>query len=145
MKAKHMKKLVLVAAVVALAAAQVQTAKAGDREWATAGKILTGVAVGAVVASAINANASYSVTYSSAPAYCPPPAPVIVAPAPVVYCPPPVVYAPPRVVYAPAPAYCPPPVVVYRAPVYCPPPRVVYYDRHGPRGHGHGHGPGHRW
>jgi hypothetical protein len=123
MKGMKMKKMMLVAAAIALGAAQINTAKAGDREWATAGKILTGVAIGTVVASAVNTHANYSVTYSAGPAYCPPP---------VVYAP------PPRVIVAPAPVFCaPPPVVVYRPAVVCAPPvRYVRFDRHY---HGHGH------
>jgi len=125
-----MKKLIAVAAVLALTGAQIQTAKAGDQEWATAGKILTGVAIGAVIAGAVDSHASYSVTYSSGPAYCPPPR--VVYPAPVYY-------APPRVVVAPQPVVCAPrPVVVCRSPfVYAPPVKYVRYDRHDSRGHGH--------
>ena len=126
-----MKKTMLIAAVIALAGMQIQTARAGDRGWATAGKILTGVAIGAVIASVADAHASYTVTYSTAPAYCPPPAPVVCAPAPVVY-------APRPVVVVPAPVVCvPPPVVVYhRPPVVCAPPlRVAYHSPHGYRHH----------
>lgn len=117
-----MKKLIVAVSVLALAGTSVQTARAGDREWATVGKILTGVAVGAVVASALDAtpvHASVSYTYV-APAPCPPPA--------VVYCPPP---PPPPVVY------CPPPrrVIVYE-PVCAPPPLVVVKSPH----HHHRHG-----
>ena len=123
-----MKNLVLVAAVLTFTGAQIQTAQAGEREWATAGKILTGVAIGAVIAGAVDSHASYSVTYSTGPAYYPPPR---------VVCPPPVVYAPPRVVYSPPVVYAPRPVVVYH-------PRVVYappvrYVRHGHDARGHGH------
>jgi hypothetical protein len=123
-----MKKLIAVAAVLAFAGAQIQTAKAGDREWATAGKILTGVAIGAVIAGAVDSHASYSVTYSTAPAYCPPPQ--VVYPAPVYY-------APPRVIVA-SPVVCAPrPVVIYRPPVVCAPPvKYVRYDRHDSRGYG---------
>lgn len=126
-----MKKMIAVAAVLALASVPVQTAKAGDREWATAGKILTGVAIGAVVASAANAHASYSVTYYSAPVYCPPPAPVVFAA--------PVVCAPPRIVVAPAPVvYVPRPVVIHRPPVVVAPPVIhVRPDPHYRRGHHH--------
>lgn len=124
-----MKKLIVVAAALAFAGAQIQTARAGDREWATAGKILTGVAIGAVIAGAVDSHASYSVTYSSGLAYCPPPR---------VVCPPPVVYVPPRLVYAPRVVCAPPPLVVYRPPVVCAPPvRYVAYDRHDSHGHGH--------
>ena len=130
-----MKKMIL--AAVAVVGMGAQSAHAGDREWATVGKVLTGVAAGVVIANAIDngpgcASVSYrsygcgpsgvSVSYSTyVPAPCPPP---------------------PRVVYmapvcAPAPViYAPPPVVVYR-PVVCAPAPV----RHG-YGHGYGHG---RW
>jgi hypothetical protein len=126
-----MKKLIAVAAVLAFAGAQIQTAKPGDREWATAGKILTGVAIGAVIAGAANSHASYSVSYSTGPAYYPPPR---------VVCPPPVVYVPPRVIVAPTPVvYAPRPVVIYHPPVrYGPPAKYVKraklhrYESHGP-------------
>ena len=123
-----MKKLMWIAAVVALAGMQVQTARAGDREWATAGKVLTGVFAGAVIAGALDAHANVSVgyygydrpggVYAYRDNYCPPRAPVVTY-------------------------YCPPPVAVYRAPVVCEP-RVVYYppvvvyrqDSHRGRHHG---------
>lgn len=125
-----MKKLIVVAAALAFAGAQIQTAKAGDQEWATAGKILTGVAIGAVIASAVDSHVGYSVTYSSGPAYCPPSR--VVYPAPVYYAPPCVVVAPPPVVCAPRS------VVVYGPPVgYAPPVHYVRYDRYDSRGHGH--------
>ncbi len=105
--------------MVALAGASLQTAKAGDREWAVAGRVLTGVVAGAVIASAIDARADYSVSYRyGAPAYC--------APRTVVYAPVP----PPRVVYVLAP------VVVYREPVVVAPRAYVsvgYGYRHGHR------------
>lgn len=120
-----MKKILVVGAVLALAGTQPQTARAGDCEWATAGKILTGVAVGAVIASAVNARADCSVTYYSGPgyAYCPPPASVVCAP-PVMY--------------------MPRPVVGYRPLVVCAPPVVAGRYGHGYR-HGHGPGPHDRW
>jgi hypothetical protein len=80
-----------------------------DGGWSTAGKILTGVAIGGAVAQALQ-------------------------PPTVVYAAPPVVYSAPTVTYAPAPAPvvysapvyvqpAPAPVVVYAAPVY---PRYAY-------------------
>ena len=113
-----MKKIIVVAAVLALAGTQVQTARAGDCEWSTAGNILTGMAVGAVIASAVNSHADVSVSYRvPGYVYCPPPAPVVCAPR--VICAPPVVYAPqPVVVYRPAvvcaPVVCAPPVLAVR-------------------------------
>ena len=115
-----MKKIIVAVTVLALAGASLQTAKAGDREWATVGKILTGVAVAGVVAHAIDHHpVNYSVSYSTyAPAPCAPPR-IICAPAP-------------RVVYVPAP------VVYYPQPVY-----VTQYSH--PRvKSGFGHGRSHR-
>lgn len=123
-----MKKMIFAAVAVAVVGMSVQTARAGDREWATVGKVLTGVAAGAVIARAIDGPTYVSASYGygapaysvtvAAPAPCPPPPPVVYAPAPVVYAPAPVVYVAPRpVYYAPAPVY-----VSYG-----------YY------GHGHGH------
>jgi hypothetical protein len=111
-----MKKMILTGTVIlALAGAGLQSARAGDREWATVGKVLTGVAVVGLVAAVVNGHAQGSVSYSyGAPAYCPPPAP----PCNYTYCPAP----------APQVVYCPPPVVVYRTPVVVyPAHRVVYY------------------
>ena len=110
-----MKKMIFAAVAVAVVGMSVQTARAGDREWATVGKVLTGVAAGAVIARAVEGPAYVSASYGyAAPAYsvsytvatpppCPPPAPVYCAPAPVVYQP--VYYAPRPVYYAPAPVY----------------------------------------
>jgi len=98
-----MKKIIVAVTVLALAGAGLQTAKAGDREWATVGKILTGVAVLGVVGHAIDRHpANYSVSYSTyAPAPCAPPQ-VVCAPAPRV------IYVPARVVYYPQPIYVTP-------------------------------------
>ncbi|MFO1487326.1 MAG: hypothetical protein U1F65_02500 [Verrucomicrobiota bacterium] len=123
-----MKKIILGITILAVAAAGVQTAKAGDREWAVAGKVLTGLVIASAINHAIADDHCHSTVYYQAPApvvYCPPPPRVVYAPA---YCPP-----APRIVYAPA--YCPPPVV-YRAPAcYEPAPVVVVRP-------GHRH---HRW
>jgi hypothetical protein len=103
-----MKTMILTGTVaLALAGASLQSARAGDREWATVGKVLTGVAVAGVIVAATDGHVQYSVG-CGAPVYyppCPPP-PVVYCPppAPVVYCPPPrVCYAPPVVVYAAQP------------------------------------------
>ena len=90
-----MKTLIVTLATAALLAGGTQRATAGDREWATAGKILTGVVAGAVIASAIEPAPVYA--YQSATWYAPPP-PAYVQPAPV---------------------------VVYSAPVCVPPAQVV--------------------
>ena len=143
-----MKKMILAVMTVAVVGMSAQPARAGDREWATVGKVLTGVAAGVVIAKAVDSHSSYvsasygsygnssgySVSYSvGAPPSCPPP------------CPPPRVVCAPQVVYVPAP-------VVYQ-PVYCAPRPVVYYAPapachanygYAGRGHGHGHGNG-RW
>jgi len=120
-----MKKMILTGLMtLALAGANLQTARAGNCEWATVGKVLTGVAVAGLIVAAANGHAQADVTCAyGAPAYCPPPAPACnyypAPPPPVVYCPPPVVVAP-----------CP--VVVYRAPVLVYPScrHVRYEGRH---------------
>ena len=143
-----MKKMILAVVAVAVVGMNAQSARAGDREWATVGKVLTGVAAGVVIARAIDCEPSYvsasygsygcssgySVSYTvSAPPPCPPPR---------VVCAPPVYYAPAPVVYQPV--YCAPRPVVY----YTPAP--VYHASYGwsSRGHGNGHGYGYgngRW
>lgn len=105
-----MKKMILTGTVIiALAGASLQSARAGDREWATVGKVLTGVAVAGLIVAATDGHARANVSYAyGSPAYCPPPAPPCnYYPTP----PPPAAYCPPPVVIAPAP------VVVYRTPV----------------------------
>jgi hypothetical protein len=84
-------------------------ARAGDREWAVAGKVLTGVVAAGVISRALE------------PAPCAPTTVVMAAP---------VMVAPPPVVVMPAPVYyrVPPPVVV-SAPVVVPAP--VHYHHVG--------------
>jgi hypothetical protein len=103
-----MKKTIVILSLSAVAAASVQTASAGDREWATVGKVLTGVAAVHVLSHAFHPPP----VYVSAPVYAPAPV-YTVAPAPVVRVAP---------LVAPAPVYLPPaPVVVYPQPVYVAP------------------------
>lgn len=112
------KTLFLALTTAALLAAPRPAALAGDCGWATAGKILTGVAIGAALAHTFDcAPPSVSYVYAPAPVYCPPPPP------------PPVVVVPP------------PRVVVYGSPVYyCPPPpRVYVVATTGPCGPPRGH------
>ena len=102
-----MKNFMATLAVMAVLATGVQTASAGDREWATAGKILTGVAVGAAIAAAVEPPHVYAY---SGPAYYPPPPAVCVQAAPVVVYPAPICVRPgPVVVYGARP-----PVVSFR-------------------------------
>jgi len=123
-----MKKMIVAATLLALAGANVPTAKAGDCGWSTAGKVLTGIAAGVAIANTLNCQpAYYPVTYSR----CAP-------------CPTPVVYAPPRPVCAPV-VYVPAPVVVHPRPVFITPRPLVnvnygYYRGHPGRGYGHGYG-----
>jgi hypothetical protein len=116
-----MKTAVLAAAVVSIAATSIMPVHAGDREWSTAGKVLTGVFAAGIIAEAFRPHCPPPVVYAPAPA------PVVYAPAPVVYAPAPVVYAPAPVVYQVAPA----PRVVYVAapPVYYAP-APYYRPRH---------------
>ena len=117
-----MKTLIATLATAGLLAGGTQRATAGDRECAAAGIILTGVAAGAVIASAI-VPAQY--TYPSATWYAPPPPPpVYVQPAPVV-------------VYSAPVCARPAPVVVFA------PPRPVVSFSVG-FGGGHHHWPHHR-
>lgn len=127
-----MKTMILTGTVIlTLAGASLQSARAGEREWATVGQVLTGVAVAGLVVAAADGHVHGSVSYSyNAPASCPPPAPpcnYYPAPPPVVYCAPPVVVQPRPVVY------CPPPAVAYATPVVVDHPRhfVRYEVRHG--------------
>ncbi|MBI3850615.1 MAG: hypothetical protein HY298_10150 [Verrucomicrobia bacterium] len=99
-----MKKIILAVTLLAFAGTNIQTASAGDREWATAGKVLTGIAAASIIANAIDYRPGYY-----APTYYPPA--------------PPVYYAPPPVVYA-----SPAPVVVYPPPVYVRPAPVVSFS-----------------
>src|SRR5262245_36988122 len=93
-----MKKVIFTFLTLAVVAAGVQTAKAGDKEWAIAGKVLTGVAAAAVITHAVTRPVYTTYSYAPAPAY---PAYNYYQPAPVVYAPPPVVVY--RPVYAPVP------------------------------------------
>jgi len=144
-----MKTAVLAAAVVSIAAASIIPVHAGDREWSTAGKVLTGVFAAGVIAEAFRPHCPPPVVYAHAPVVYAH-APVVYAHAPVVYAHAPVVYAPAPVVYAPAPVvYAPAPVVYYAAParqvVYVAAPPVCYAPApfHRPR-HMHVHFGG-RW
>ena len=102
-----MKKLITIAALGATLTSQTF---AGDREWATVGKVLTGVAVIQVVDRVLN----------------PPPQVVYVQAQPVVYTQPVVVQPQPVVYVQPQPVvyYTSPSVVVYPS---CPP---VYRHHH---------------
>jgi hypothetical protein len=106
-----MKNFILGAVLSAVLATQ--TVKAGDREWAVAGKVLTGVAAITVIDRIVN-----------------PPQPVVVYQQPVV------VQPAPTVVYVPAPqvVYVQPTPVVYVQPApvvyYYSQPTVVVYPNH---------------
>ena len=107
-----MKKTILVLLSALVIGATTQSALAGDREWAVAGKVLTGIAAAAVISAAVQPAPVY--TYSCAPAYSSYPA----YPPPgysYSYCPP-----APAVVYTPAP-------VIYRVPVVVRPVPVVSF------------------
>ena len=96
-----MKTLITTLAAAALLTAGMHQAAAGDREWATAGKILTGVVAGTIIANAIQPAPAYA--YQPPAYYAPPPPPPIYAqPAPVVVYSAPVCVRPaPVVVFAP--------------------------------------------
>ena len=114
-----MKKTIAIFGLSALTAATVQTAFAGDREWATVGKVLTGVAAVHVLSHALQPAPVYPTTV-----YAAPPPVYLVAPAPVV--PPAPVYLPPApVVFYPQPVYVAPPV--YVTPRFYAPPVVSFH------------------
>lgn len=141
-----MKTMIATVTAVTLLGVGLPRSVAGDREWATAGKVLTGVVAASVLARALEpppvyvAPPTYTYTYTYAyPGY---PGTTVVAPpvamaAPVYVAPPP---PPPPVYVVP-----PPPVVMYGppacrpiAPVYVPA-RPVVWVQVGPRWHGHRH------
>lgn len=101
-----MKTAVLACTTLTLATASLLPARAGDREWATAGKVLTGVVAAGVVVDALRPH-----YYQPGVVYRTPPATVVYAPAPPV-----------AVTYYPAPVtqvfVAPPPVCVGRAPFH---------------------------
>jgi len=106
-----MKKLITIAALSATLTSQTF---AGDREWATVGKVLTGVAVIHVIDRIVNPPTQVVYVQPQPVVYA---QPVVVQPAPVVY------YQPaPVVYYQPAPVvYVQPAVVVHGSwgrPVY---------------------------
>ena len=92
------------------------SAFAGDREWAVAGKVLTGVAVVSVVDRIVNPPTV--VVYQPAPVVVAQPVPTtVVIPQQVIIQPQPVVYVSPMAYYRPVP-------VVYYRPV------PVFYHHH---------------
>jgi hypothetical protein len=98
-----MKKLIVGTVLAALLATQ--AVKAGDREWATAGKILTGVVVVHTLDRILSPRTEV--------VYVQQPAPVVVQTVPVAVAPQTVVVAPtPQVVYVQPVVYYPAPVVV---------------------------------
>ncbi|HUS35504.1 MAG TPA: hypothetical protein VM680_09160 [Verrucomicrobiae bacterium] len=170
-----MKTKIITATTLALvAASNVQTSMAGDREWATAGKVLTGIAAASIISRALEprptvvyAPAPTTVVYqtvpvtttavvTSQPVYTTTTIPVATVPdaptipnAPMVGQQTVVVQQPATVVYEqPQVVYAPapPPTVVYApAPVYYAPPRVSFGVVFG-GGYHHHHGHhGRRW
>ena len=88
-----MKKKILTGTVIlALAGSGLSNARAGDREWATVGKVLTGVAAAGMIAAMLDRHAPGGVSCSFGPSVCYPavPPPVCYGPGPVVCCPAPV-------------------------------------------------------
>ena len=126
-----MTKLITIAALSATLASQTF---AGDREWATVGKVLTGVAAIHVIGRIVNPPTQVVYVQSQPVVYAQPV--VYVQPQPVVYAQP-VVYVQPRPV-----VYVQPHQVVYAQPVVYvqPQPMVVVYGGWGrPVHHYHHH------
>jgi hypothetical protein len=125
-----MKTAGIVATTFSLMLMQTPGAQAGDKEWAAAGKILTGVVAASVLTSAFCPSAHAPTVYAT-PAYA---SSTVVIPAPavrVVRQPPVVVRQPVRQVVVQRPVQqvlvqqIPPPVMVYPAPVVYPAPWVA--------------------
>lgn len=148
---KTARSIILGLTTLAIAGAGLPSASAGDREWATAGKILTGVFAASVLSRALDPEPVYypAPTYYTVPtvvAAPPPPPPTIVYQQSVVYQQPVVSQPTQVVVQQPVVIQQPAPVVVQPAPVYYvqpapvvvrPAPVVVY--RYGHFGHRHYH------
>ena len=143
-----MKTLILGLTTLAIAGASIQTAAAGDREWATAGKVLTGIAAASLLSRAFEAPPAYTYqqrAYAPSPVYVVQSAPVVAVASQPVY-----VQPAPTVVYQ-QPVYVQPaPVVVYQEPVYVQPAPVYRVRSYAPVvsvgfgfGFGHSHGHGH--
>lgn len=106
-----MKKTLAFLAALALLGASAQHARAGDRQWATAGKILTGVAAAGLVARAFEPAPVY---HETTVRYVPV--------REVVYVP-----APPQTfIVQPAPIFVPRPVFVSAAPVCAASTRIIH-------------------
>ena len=134
-----MRSMIGAVTAIAVAGAGWTTAQAGDREWATAGKVLTGVFAASVLSRVLNPAPVpvVTTTYYQAPAVIAPPLvcsapPVCVQPAPV--------YAQPAPVYVqPTPVYVQPaPVFVQTVPLM--PYQVVRVRYPGPFFWTHHHG-----
>jgi hypothetical protein len=114
-----MKTAISMLTALVMAGASSQRASAGDREWAVAGKVLTGVFAASVISRAFEQPPVYQAPVVYAPA--PPPPTVVYLPAP-----------PPSVVVVPSPApvvLAPAPIVVYQQPVYVQPAPVYVVQR----------------
>ena len=112
-------------AALLVLAGPISTAQARDKDWARAGKILTGLAIIGTIAALVEpapAVVEQRTVYVEQPVYYTPPAGYPY-------------YAPPAAPPAPAPsAYGPPPVPIAEVPVvqpyYAPTPVVVYETRY---------------
>jgi hypothetical protein len=140
---KTMNQVVCGGLLLGVIAASVPSAHAGDREWATAGKVLTGVAIAGVLHNVLTPRCETTTTYvySSPPVYVQPQVVYVPQPAPVVVQQPCAVVQPQVVQVvqqAPVVVYQPAPVIIRSGP--------VIYGRYGGRfDHGaRGRGPG-RW
>ena len=135
---ENMKKTIAVLTLLAVTALGLQTASAGDREWATAGKVLTGLVAAHVVARAFEPAPVYATSYVAPPPVYVQSAPTVVYQQPVAQ--PQVVYQQP-VYVQPAPVYYvqPAPVVVAAPRYFYSPPLVSFsfgfghgfHSRHG--------------
>ena len=132
-----MKKALITMTTLALLGASTPRASAGNCEWATVGKVLTGVGAGFILAKALEPQP----VYVAAPVYATPAPMVVQQPAPVVVqtvttVSQPVIVQSVPVIYQPAPVVYAAPVVM--RPVYAPPVVSVGFSVRGFHHHGHG-------
>ena len=127
--------MIAIFSLAAVSAASVQTATAGDREWATAGKVLTGLVAAHTLARVLEPAPVYQTTtyyaqppvyVQTQPVYAQQPVPQI-ANAPTVGAAPAIVYYQQPVYVQTQPVYVQPaPIYVAQAPCYYRPPVVSF-------------------
>ena len=130
MKGNIMKTTIATLTSLAVLGLSAPSVSAGDREWATAGKIPTGVVAGAAIVKALEPVPVYRTTTYYAPVVrAPSPAPIIIRSAPVLVQTVPVAVQRAPVIVYPQPVFVQSaPVYVQSAPVFVTPRPVVHFS-----------------